>query len=293
MGEAKALRRQQRARTEVVDDDRAVLVREIGQGRRVRYLREAGLPEVGWMDPKDDTRPTFGQRRLEVRNPGPVRRPHLDELHAGSPQDLRYADAAADLDELAAPDDNAGALAGQADGQGDRRSVVVRDEGVLGAGQRKEMLLGCAETGAATACFAIQLEEEVVARGCGCSLDRRSCPRRPAEVGMDDHAGRVDCRQEPRLGERVKARCHLIGQGCHGSPRGSGREQLPLRGDCCSGDLDERLMTHAFADPGPDRREHLLDARRMGSGLGRHRSSWRERMGVEPTAPRLALRHWF
>ena len=133
MGEAIALRRQQRARTEVVDDDRAVLVREIGQGRRVRYLREAGLPEVGWMDPKHDARATFGQRRLEVRNPGPVRRPDLDELHAGAPQDLRYADAATDLDELAAPDDHAGALAGQADGQGDRRSVVVRDEGVLGA----------------------------------------------------------------------------------------------------------------------------------------------------------------
>ena len=64
------------------------------------------------------------------------------ELRAGAPDDLGDPDAAADLDELAARHDDAAAAPGEADGEGERRRVVVRDERVLGAGQRDEVVLG-------------------------------------------------------------------------------------------------------------------------------------------------------
>ena len=126
---------EQRAAAEVVDDDRAVLVGEPRELDRIGRLDEAGLREVRRMDAQDDGRPPVGERRLEVGGAGPVRRPDLDEPRAGPADDLRDPDAAADLDELAARDGDA-APAGQPDRERQRRGVVVRDERVLGAGQR-------------------------------------------------------------------------------------------------------------------------------------------------------------
>ena len=111
------------------------------------------------MDPQDDPRPAVGQRRLEVGDPGPVRRPDLDEARPGPPDDLRDPHAAADLDELAARDGHAPAAPGQADRQGDGRGVVVDDQGVRGASERDEVPLRLAEARAAPARRRIQLEE--------------------------------------------------------------------------------------------------------------------------------------
>ena len=63
---------------------------------------------------------------------------------------------------------------------------------VLGPGQGDEVILRDARPRAAPPGAAIHLEQEVargrVRRGTG----DRGCPRRPAEVRMDDDAGRVD-----------------------------------------------------------------------------------------------------
>ena len=154
------------------------------------------------MDAKHQARPAVLERRREVRDPRPVRRPDLDEPRPGAPDDLRDPNAAADLDQLAARDGDAPTPPGEADGEGQRRRVVVRDERVLGAGQRDEMLLGEAEAGAAPARLAVELEQEVVGgRGCG-GLDRDPRPRRAAQVRVDDDAGRVDHGLERHVAER-------------------------------------------------------------------------------------------
>ena len=114
----------------------------VGERRRVRRLGEPGHREVRGMDAEDDAGPAVRERRLEVGGPRPVRRPDLDQLRAGPPDDLGDPDAAADLDELAARDGDAAPPAGEPDGERQRRGVVVRDERVLGAGQRDEVLLG-------------------------------------------------------------------------------------------------------------------------------------------------------
>ena len=138
---------EQRAAAEVVDDDRAVRVGEARELGRVGRLDEPGLREVRRVDAQDDVRPAVGQRRLEVGGTRPVRRADLDEPRAGPPDDLRDPDAAADLDQLAARDGDA-APAGEPDREREGRRVVDRDQRVLGAGQRDEVLLGAPGTAA-------------------------------------------------------------------------------------------------------------------------------------------------
>ena len=72
------------------------------------------------MDAQDGASLAVGERRLEVRDARAVRRPDLDQLRAGAPDDLGDPDAAADLDELAARDDDAAAAARQPDGERER-----------------------------------------------------------------------------------------------------------------------------------------------------------------------------
>ena len=97
---------EQRAGPEVVDDDRAMGVGERGDLGRLGRLGEAGHREVGRVDAQDRLRPTVLERRLEVGRPGAVGRPDLDQLRAGPADDVGDPDAAADLDELAARDDD-------------------------------------------------------------------------------------------------------------------------------------------------------------------------------------------
>ena len=62
---------------------------------------EADLPEVAGEDLEEERR-AGAERRLVVGDPRAVRRPHLDQAGAGGGQDLRDAERAADLDQLAA-----------------------------------------------------------------------------------------------------------------------------------------------------------------------------------------------
>ena len=143
------------------------------------------------MDAQDDRRPALGERRLEVGGPRPVRRPDLDQLRAGPPDDLRDPDAATDLDELAARDDDP-AAPGQPDRERERGGVVVRDEGVLGAGQRDQVLLGLPEPARRDGRSARSISSsEVVGSPSSTASDRGSATA-PTEVRVDDDAGRVD-----------------------------------------------------------------------------------------------------
>ena len=247
----------------------------------------------GWTR-RTTLRPAFGERRLEVLDAGPVRRPDLDQLRPGPPDDLRDPDAAADLDQLPAADDDAAAPPGEADGQRDRRRVVVRHERVLGARQGDEVLLGRPEARAAAPGLAVELEQEIVARGRLRGLDRGLRPRRAPEVRVDDDAGRVDRRGERRSPRASSRAATSSASASTGARLGAGRESIPLLGDDRARGVDERFVTATLRPAASGSRPRDgLDARWVGTGLGRHRSSWRERMGVEPTTPRRAPRHWF
>ena len=143
MAEPDPLGGQERAAAEIVDHDRAVSVGDLGERHRVRRLHEPGLDEVRGVHAKHepDARRRVREDGLEVGDPGPVRRPDLDDADAGPPQDLGDPHAAPDLDELTARDGHAAAAPGEPDGEGDGRRVVRDDDGVLRPGQRDEVLL--------------------------------------------------------------------------------------------------------------------------------------------------------
>ena len=85
VGQPEARGVEQRAGAEVVDDDRAVAVRDGRQLRRVGRLHEPGLGEVRRVDAQHELRAAVGEDRLEVGHAGAIRRSHLDEPRARAP----------------------------------------------------------------------------------------------------------------------------------------------------------------------------------------------------------------
>ena len=109
------------------------------------------------MDAQYDLGAALGQRRLEVDGAGPVRRPDFDQAGARSPDDLRDPHTATDLDQLAARDGDP-APSGQSDRQEERGGIVDGDDGVLGAGQGDQVLLGDPEAPAPAPGVAIEFQ---------------------------------------------------------------------------------------------------------------------------------------
>ena len=149
----------------------------VGRGRPARAASGASVNPVwrkfeGWTRRTSRARPSAsGASKSATRVRFVV--PTSMSRRPGPPDDLRDPDAAADLDQLAAADDHAAARPARPTASATRRRVVVRDERVLGAGQRDEVLLGRPEAGAAPAGLAVELEEQVVARPLRRRIDRR------------------------------------------------------------------------------------------------------------------------
>src|SRR3972149_4037058 len=99
--------------------------------RRPRTMPAAGPPGGFWPGKRRGTRPRRrppADARLVVAEVGAVRRAHLDGAGAGLRHDLRDAEAAADLDELAARDDDLAPLTQRRQRQEQRRGVVVHGD---------------------------------------------------------------------------------------------------------------------------------------------------------------------
>ena len=147
----------------------------------------------------------------------------------------------------------------------------------------------------------VELEEERLGGGGPGGLDRGPRPGCPAEVRVDDHAGRVD--------DARRAGPDRVGEGVEpGDERGGevsiGRASSPAASRARSSSMTARASARTASwsrspSAGSRRGEQPLDARWPARGRSdahrRHRRTtrWRERMGVEPTASRRAWRHRF
>ena len=136
----------------------------------------------------------------------------LDELGARRRHDIGDAKAAADLDKLAAANDDLLACGMGRQHQQHRGGVVVDHKRVLGTGERADQMRGVFLARPARAGVHAVLERTVPARNLGHGLCRRLRERGAAQVGMDDHARGVDGRAQARQRGAVRTPLDRRGQ---------------------------------------------------------------------------------
>ena len=182
---------------------------ELAQRLDRHVLDEPELAEVRLVHAQHGAR-VRAQDALVVGEPRAVRRSHLDQPRARLRDHVGHPEAAADLDQLAARDDDLAAWPGQGGRRQQRRARAVVDrERRLRPRQRAQQRLDVRVPRPARAGRQVQLEVRVADRGRRHRLARRLRQRRPPEVRVHDHAGRV---QHPaqrgalgRLGPRPRA----------------------------------------------------------------------------------------
>ena len=142
------------------------------------------------MDPEDRSG-VRRQRALVVRGTRPVRRPDLDESRSRAGEDVRDPEAVADLDQLAARDDDLATLGERGQREEDRRGVVVHDERRVRAGEPREEPSQMVLARSAGAALEVVLEIRVAGADLRDPRAGGSGERRTSEVRMDEHAGGV------------------------------------------------------------------------------------------------------
>ena len=113
-------------------------------------------------------------------------------------QDVRHAKPAADFDQLTSRDDDLAAVRQRRQHQQRRGGVIVGDERGLGAGQLAQQPLGVRVPMAALAGLEVVFEIRIAGGDFGRARNRFGSERRPAEVRVHDHSGRVDDRTKRR-----------------------------------------------------------------------------------------------
>ena len=275
VGEPEASRVDERTAAEIVHDDRAVTMGQFGHLARVGNLDEAALGEVRRVHPEHEPCAPIGQRLREVCGAGPIGGADLDKPCARPPDDLGDTHATADLDQFA-PADGHAAAARKTDGERHGRRVVVRDEGVLGTGQLHQRVLGGSVAVAPSARLPVELEQQVGSGRLGADRPRLLWPGRPPEVRVDDHAGRIDDRDEPLAPPMLAGAEQLFDRHAE-RPNVAWRlartQPLSLAVDHFPGGIAQHPRFDRPVDALADDCQHPFDARGSGSDGLRHRSS--------------------
>ena len=196
-----------------IDDHRRPERREL---RHRRGRHEADHPVVRRVDLQQE-RGAFGERALVVGRARAVGRAHLDEPRAGLGHDLGHAETAADLDQFTARDDDLSVARQRGQHEQHRGRVVVDDDAGFGAARGREEMAGVFVTRAADA-FGQPVLEIGRTRSRRHRRDRVGPERRAPEVGVQEHAGRVDHRAEQLRFQRSHARLGVTDDivGLHG-----------------------------------------------------------------------------
>ena len=115
----------------------------------------------------------------------------LDELRARAPQHVRDAEAAADLDQLAARDDDLLARREGREGEQDRSGVVVHHDRILGGREVGKKARRVPVPFPALSSDEVVFDAHRTRRGRD-GGERARRERSAAEIGLQDDAGRVD-----------------------------------------------------------------------------------------------------
>ena len=151
------------------------------------------------------------------------------------------------------------------DRERDGRRVVVRDEGVLGAGQRDEVVLGDARPGPALAGRAIELEEQVAAsaRSAAPAATAAGHGARPRFVWTMTPVALMTGSTPGRANASSRARASAArAAGVASRTRFAVGESRTLVAHDLADDGGQRAPGRRRRASGPSRREDGLDARR-------------------------------
>ena len=176
-----------------------------------RLLRESDDAEVRLVDAQEECR-VRADRAVVVRCARPVRRPDLAQLRAGAREDVRNAEAVADLDQLAPRDEDLAPLAERRECEHHGGGVVVHDERRLGTRQAAQDRCDVGLSRTARAAGEVVLEVRVPTGRCMHAIERLGSEWRAPEIRVRDHAGRVDDTAKPRGARRVQLGLHARGQ---------------------------------------------------------------------------------
>ncbi len=199
-GQPPARQVDQRAAAEVDHERHAALAAERGQ----LGLGDAGgeaLHRVVAGVHLHQQRAARAERLGVVAQVGAVGGADLDQLRAGPPHDVRDAERAADLDQLAARHRHLLPRRQRVEEQEHRGGVVVDGGRRLGAGQLAQQPFEVVVAVAAAAGGDVVLEVARPAHHRGHGLDRLLGEHRAAEVGVQHRAGEVEHR--PQRGRRA------------------------------------------------------------------------------------------
>ena len=189
-----------------------MLVGQSGKLPRTHLLVKTLDAIVGRMDLEDHRR--IGRDgALVVRQVRAVGGPDLDELGTRGLHNIGDTETAADLDKLAAADDDLLACGMCRQHQQHRGGIVVDDQRVLGTGERADELRGMLLARPARTGVDAVLERAIPARNLGHGFGSRFRERGATQVGMDDHTrgvdGRTQARQRRTMRAKFNGRCQL------------------------------------------------------------------------------------
>ena len=173
---------------------------------RARQLGEADDAEVRLVHAEQE-RGVGADRPLVVGGARAVRRPDLDEARAGAREDVGDAEAVADLEQLAARDDDLAPLGERREREQHGGGVVVDDERRLGAREPAHERVDVRLARPARAGVEVELEVRVAARGGDDVRERLRRERRASQVGVHEDAGRV---QHAAQARRARGRELLV-----------------------------------------------------------------------------------
>ncbi|OPZ36487.1 MAG: hypothetical protein BWY99_02029 [Synergistetes bacterium ADurb.BinA166] len=186
---------EQRAAAQVLDEDHSSLLGQRGQILAGDGADEPLHPEVGRVDLEDCGRPV-GYRPLVIPQVGPVGSAGLDQARTGELHDLRYAEGAAYLDELPTGDNHLPASTQRREGQEHGAGVVVHHQPRLRAGNAPDEPLHVICPAAPSSLGEVELEGAVSPRHRAHRLHSPVRQAGAAQVGVDDHPGGVDHRDQ-------------------------------------------------------------------------------------------------
>jgi hypothetical protein len=267
VGKAVRAKVDERAGAEVLHHRDPALAAEIGQLTRGHRGREADHAVVRGVHLEEE--PRVGTDRFGVvAGMRAVRGADLAQARAAPPHDVGDPELAADLDELAARDDDVFPVRQRLQRQQHGRRVVVDHERALGAAQAAQERLHVAIARAALLRGEVELQVRVRGGDGRQALDRERREQGATEVRVEHHARRVDHRAEREEPGAARDLDDARGEGVRVERSAGAAEHAPALTieDVLDGGGQTRARNAGELRARGDQAQELVDRRQVAEG---------------------------